>query len=154
MLEQKNIGIAVRLYENQKYGTTYAKGQYRRAIYNGSIDIKNPKIKYLIDLCPSEEWLHSARTDAQMEIIRGLGDISKKYLCSWLFSYNSDTKQKTFVAGLCRMDIDTMLIEILICDDVTGVELTETLQVKACRTGTGNVKSPQLLATNEDLAAW
>jgi len=52
------------------------------------------------------------------------------------------------------MDIDTMLIEILICDDVTGVELTETLQVKACRTGTGNVKSPQLLATNEDLAAW
>lgn len=42
--------VAVRLFENQAYGTTYGKGLYRRAVYNGTVDIKAPKVKYLIDL--------------------------------------------------------------------------------------------------------
>jgi len=42
--------VAVRLFENQAYGTTYGKGLYRRAIYNGTVEMKTPKVKYLIDL--------------------------------------------------------------------------------------------------------
>jgi hypothetical protein len=28
--------VAIRLYENKAYGTTYGKGLYRKAIYNGT----------------------------------------------------------------------------------------------------------------------
>ena len=38
--------IAIRLYDNPKYGTTYGPAQYRHAIFNGSADIKNPSVKY------------------------------------------------------------------------------------------------------------
>jgi hypothetical protein len=41
--------IAIRLYDNPKYGTTYGKAQYRHAIFNGSADIKNPSVKYLLE---------------------------------------------------------------------------------------------------------
>ena len=42
--------IAVRLYDNNSYGTTYGKGLYRRAIYNGTIDAKEFNAKYLADI--------------------------------------------------------------------------------------------------------
>lgn len=43
MLDQttKQTEIAVRLYDNNTYGTTYGKGMYRKAIYNGTIDAKH-----------------------------------------------------------------------------------------------------------------
>ena len=31
--------IAVRLYNNPKFGTTYGKGQYHNAIMNGTVDL-------------------------------------------------------------------------------------------------------------------
>lgn len=40
MLNQTQSEIAVRLYDNNAYGTTYGKGLYRKAIYNGTIDAK------------------------------------------------------------------------------------------------------------------
>ena len=41
--------IAVRLYQNAKYGTTYAKGVRHQALFNAAADIKNPKVKYVLD---------------------------------------------------------------------------------------------------------
>ena len=35
------IEIAVRLYDNNTYGSTYGRGLYRKAIYNGTIDAKH-----------------------------------------------------------------------------------------------------------------
>ena len=40
MLNSNQTEIAVRLYENQTYGTTYGKGLFRKALFNGSIDKK------------------------------------------------------------------------------------------------------------------
>ena len=41
--------ITARLWENKMYGTTFAKGQYRKAIYNGTLEIMDPYAKYLVD---------------------------------------------------------------------------------------------------------
>jgi hypothetical protein len=40
--KENSIEIAVRLYENNAYGTTFGKGMYRRALFNGTIDAKSP----------------------------------------------------------------------------------------------------------------
>ena len=41
--------IAIRLFQNAKYGTTYAKGVRHQALFNATADIKNPKVKYVLD---------------------------------------------------------------------------------------------------------
>ena len=61
--------IAIRLYDNPKYGTTYGKAQYRHAIFNGSADVKNPSVKYLLDFYEYGKWEHSANTDEQMMVL-------------------------------------------------------------------------------------
>ena len=84
--------VAVRLFENQAYGTTYGKGLYRRAIYNGTVDVKTPKVKYLIDLFSYEEWAHQARTDQQMVVLQSVED-QPHALFSWVQRYDPLTKQ-------------------------------------------------------------
>ena len=44
--------IAVRLYENKKYGTTYGKGLFHSAVFNGSADVLGSNTKYLLDYYP------------------------------------------------------------------------------------------------------
>lgn len=154
MLDNKKIGLAIRLYDNQKYGTTYGKGMYRTAIYNGTIDFNNSSIKYLLDFYTADHWMNTARTDAQMEILRDLGNLNNRQLHSWLYSYDAIAKRKTFVTGLCFFDPDTLELKLLVADDATGIELSETLQAKPCKKRSGLAKSPQLLATNQDLATW
>jgi hypothetical protein len=46
----KEKEIAVRGFMNEKFGATYGKGLFHRAIYNGSVEIGKPYTKYLIDL--------------------------------------------------------------------------------------------------------
>ena len=41
-----NDPIAVRLYESKVYGTTYGRGLYRHAFYNGTVDLKQSAVKY------------------------------------------------------------------------------------------------------------
>ena len=40
--------VTIRLWENKKFGTTYGKGLYRRAIYNGTAEVLSPYTKYLL----------------------------------------------------------------------------------------------------------
>ena len=88
MLTQNDTtALAVRLFENKTYGTTHGKGLYRRALYNGTIDIKTPVVKYIIDLFPYQEWAHQARTDAQIVTLESITQDSN-VLFSWIQRYD------------------------------------------------------------------
>ena len=41
--------IAVRGFINDKFNTTFGKGLFRRAVFNGSVEIRDPYSKYLVD---------------------------------------------------------------------------------------------------------
>ena len=42
--------IAVRFYENKRYGSTYGKGLFHKAVFNATADLQEPRVKYLLDL--------------------------------------------------------------------------------------------------------
>ena len=41
--------IAIRGFINEKFNTTFGKGLFRRAVYNGSVELHDPNQKYLVD---------------------------------------------------------------------------------------------------------
>ena len=153
MLNSNQTKIAVRLYENQTYGTTYGKGLFRKALFNGSIDIKTPCTKYVIDLFNYDDWCNIAKTSEQMVIIR---DVQQQddTLFSWINRYDRTTKQKTLVSGFCSFDCDSKGMRIMILDPVVQIEDVWQISAKPCQTNTNGLRSPQLLATNADLTAW
>jgi hypothetical protein len=145
--------IAVRLYDNKFYGTTYGKGLYRKALYNGSIDLQTPLVKYVIDLFIYDDWANQAKTDDQMKIIRKMqGD--KELLFSWIYRYSKEAKTKTLVYGCCIMDCNDNSVAVLIDDDELGVEGNWMLVAKPCRQAVNGGKAATLLATNADLSVW
>ena len=146
-----NDPIAVRLYENQVYGTTYARGLYRRALYNGTIDLKTSGVKYLVDLYSGEDWANQAKSDEQMLIIEGVG-LAPGYLYSWMRRFDAVLGVKTPVLGFCIFDTVSLEVRVLISDDETGIQGTWCLSGKPCRTARAGQKSPQILATNYDLS--
>ena len=103
MLTTNQTELAVRLYENSTYGTTYGKGLFRRALFNGSIDLKSPTVKYVIDLFNYDDWCNIAKTNYQIEIINGVPN-QNHTLYSWINRYDCSTKQKTLVIGYCSFD--------------------------------------------------
>jgi hypothetical protein len=147
------IEIAVRLYDNQAYGTTHGKGMYRSAIYNGTIDAKAPAVKYLVDLCNYDYWTNQARTDEQMVILDAIADVKDK-LYSWIQRYDPVTRQKTLVQGVCTLDLKNLNMDVLICDEDVHVVDRWQITAKPCKQSSAGLKSPQLLATNADLAVW
>lgn len=147
------IEMALRLYENTAYGTTYGKGMYRRALYNGSIDVKDPIVKYVVDLYNFEDWSNLARTDEQMEIVQSVPE-SKNTLYSWINRYDSETKTKQFVAGVCTLDLETLDSLVFVGDIAAGVIERWDISAKPCKQSRSNVKTPTLLGTNADLQNW
>jgi len=153
MLNSNQTEIAVRLYENQTYGTTYGKGLFRKALFNGSIDIKTPCTKYVIDLFNYDDWCNIAKTSEQMVIIRDVPQ-QDDTLYSWINRYDRTTKQKTLVSGFCSFDCDSKGMRIMILDPVVQIEDVWQISAKPCQSNTNGLRSPQLLATNADLTAW
>ena len=153
MLNSNQTEIAVRLYENQTYGTTYGKGLFRKALFNGSIDIKTPCTKYVIDLFNYDDWCNFDKTSEQMVIIRDVPQ-QDDTLFSWINRYDRTTKQKTLVSGFCSFDCDSKGMRIMILDPVVQIEDVWQISAKPCQTNTNGLRSPQLLATNADLTAW
>ena len=155
MLDQttKQTEIAVRLYDNNTYGTTYGKGKYRKAIYNGTIDAKHQNSKYLVDFYDYDDWANMAKTDEQMEILRNF-EAEADTLYSWTKHYDQTTRDKTVVAGMCRVNMDTLKMMVFICDEAHGVVDTWHIMAKPCKQSASGLKSPQLLATNSDLGDW
>jgi hypothetical protein len=142
--------VAIRLYENTIYGTTYGRGLYRRALYNGTVDLKPSGIKYLLDLYTGEDWANQAKSDEQMLIVHEVGR-GAGYTYSWIRRYDAARGVKTPVLGFCRLDTQTLELRLLISDDDEGVQGTWCLQGKPCRAGRAGAKSPQILAANYDL---
>jgi hypothetical protein len=145
--------IAVRLYENKKYGTTFGKGKYRTAIYNGTADMKDPQRKYLLDLYSYDDWMNYAVLDEQMDIIKNTEHI-KDALYSWVFLYDTNTKLKVFIGGVAIYDLNDGIFHLIMDDKQIDICDQWTLDVKPCRILSGGAKSPQLLATNSDLSVW
>ncbi len=48
--------IAVRGFINEKFNTTSGKSLFRRALFNGSIELRDPNQKYLVDYYTYPEW--------------------------------------------------------------------------------------------------
>ncbi|NBQ80340.1 MAG: hypothetical protein EBT99_17360 [Betaproteobacteria bacterium] len=148
-----NEPVAIRLYENNIYGTTYGRGLYRRALYNGTVDLKPSGIKYLLDLYTGEDWANQAKSDEQMLIVHEVDPYKGPgLLYSWIRRYDAARGVKTPVLGFCRLDTQTLELRLLISDDDEGVQGTWCLSGKPCRAGRAGAKSPQILAANYDLS--
>ena len=153
MLTTNQTHLAVRLYENSTYGTTYGKGLFRRALFNGSIDLKLPTVKYVIDLFNYDDWCNIAKTNYQIEIINGVNKQADT-LYTWINRYDCSTKQKTLVIGYCSFDCDSKELAIMIIDPDFNIEDKWTISAKPCQANRNGLRAPQFLATNADLTEW
>ena len=142
--------IAVRLYENKAYGTTYGKGLYRKALYNGTVEAIEATETYLVDFYNYEDWSNMARTDGEMEILANVTPTSNA-LYSWVKHYDRETRDKQTVPGFCELDTINLGVNLLICDEAHGIVETWRLNARPCKQTRTGIKSPQLLATNADL---
>jgi hypothetical protein len=152
MLTNHTTEIAIRLYENKTYGKTHGPGLYKKALFNGTIDVKDPCVKFVIDFYSFEDWRNTAKTDLQMLVLEQVTP-EPNMLYSWVSRYDVFTKQKTMVTGVCTLEINKLAVTATIVDEVSCIEDAWSMQAKACRAGSGN-NTPQLLATNSDLGAW
>ena len=151
--KDNSIEIAVRLYENNAYGTTFGKGMYRRALFNGTIDARTPSAKYLVDCFNYADWCNLASTDEQMAVLAAVEADDKK-LYSWIKHYDTVTRAKRLVGGCMQFDLDSLDMNIMICDETAGVADHWQIEGKPCKTAMKSQKSPQILGTNADLTNW
>lgn len=148
--------IAVRFYENKKYGSTQGKGLFRKAVFNATADLQQPKTKYLLDMFSYVDWENSAKTDSDMKALAQanelVGDMPKADLLgTWIKRLDSDgTKPR--VMGFGVLALNTQQLALLINDTEIGIEQAWELEVKPCKQSPTNKNSPQLLATNADLS--
>lgn len=145
--------IAVRLYDNNTYGTTYGRGLYRKAIYNGTVDAKHSNTKYLVDFYSHEDWANQARTDGQLQILANIAPAAD-VLFSWVTHYDPVTRAKTPVTGMCKINMDTKDVMVVIMDEQHDMEDVWQLTARECRQTQTGKRVPQLLATNGDLQQW
>jgi len=145
--------IAVRLYQNAKYGTTYAKGQRHQALFNATADIKDPKVKYLLDFYTYQYWEFLAK-DGQLDIVNQVrNEVDDDTVVSWLQRYDLATKTKTAVYGFGILNMKTNELVLCALDCEAGIEDSWKLTAKPCRARTGK-NVAELLATNCELASW
>ena len=150
----KKQEIAIRFYENQKFGTTYGKGLRHSAVFNAAADLRDPQAKYLLDFYSFAHWQHTARSDDQMSVLEVVGErANAETLVSWIVRQDPITKVKLPVIGFCTLDMKTNLCVFFVADGEVGVQFALQLTAKPCRHGAGK-NSPTLLATNADLGGW
>lgn len=142
--------VAIRIFENAKYGSTHGKGLYRRALFNATAEIKHPKLKYLLDFEQFEHWQHGAKTDADIEALTFWADAREdQQLFSWLQHYDPVSKLKARVTGFATLNLNTGEICFLVMDEERECVTTSKLTAKPCKSTQGK-NSPQLFATNAD----
>lgn len=145
--------IAVRLFQNAKYGTTYAKGVRHQALFNATADIKQPKVKYVLDFYTYQHWEFLAKEN-QLEIVNQVRDIvNEDNLVSWIVRYDTTTKEKTPVYGFSTLDMRTNELILCALDSEVGIEESWKLTAKPCKAVKGK-NVAELLATNSELASW
>jgi len=145
--------IAIRGFNNEKFGSTYGQGLFRRAIYNGSIELRNPFQKYLVDFFTYAYWEFKARSDQQITIVNEMVmagmDRDADILFSWLQHYDPLTKQKAQVSGYAVYHTKTNEIHVSINDPERNVVEQWWLDARIC-TNPG-LKKPAFIAANVDL---
>jgi len=146
-------GVAVRLYANQKMGTTFGPGKYRTAIYNATADVLGAKNKYLLDYVRVSEWMDTARDENQIaardfvaDSLAQKGANSNQFIASWIKHLDAN-KTKTSVPGFSLVDLAEMQLELIIVDPARGIEQHWQLELRPCRDVFGK-STPQLIATN------
>lgn len=144
--------IIVRAFTNEKFNTSFGKGIFRRAVFNGSVEVSSPYNKYLVDLYSYPEWDRLASAPEQLDIAARIAktDIQQQeeVLLSWIKHYDPITKKKTVVDGFCIVSLETGELFISIHDQERGVYDEWTLQIRRCnKTGAGK---PVFIATNVD----
>ena len=145
--------IAIRGFINEKYNTTYGKGLFRRAIYNGSVELHNPNQKYLVDFYDYEQFQHTAKSDAQIEVLKKLDQCNvssvEGLVLSWIIHYEPLTKTKTSVDGYCIYLQSTGELHIEVIDVQNGTNEQWDLRAHHCKSTGAN--KPVFIATNVDL---
>ena len=145
--------IAVRLFQNIKYGTTYAKGVRHQALFNATADIKQPKVKYVLDFYTYEHWEFLAKENQPDIVNQVRNEINGDTLVSWIVRYDLATKTKTPVYGFSTLDMKTNELILCVLDSEGEVEDSWKLSAKPCRAVAGK-NVAELLATNSELASW
>lgn len=145
--------IAIRGFINEKYNTPFGKGLFRRAIYNGSVELHNPNQKYLVDFYEYGVFQHTAKSINQIEILNnliacGVAD-TPDLVMSWIVHYEPLTKSKELVNGYCIYLKTTGEVHIEIDDVLNGTKDEWDLKAHHCKAVGAN--KPVFIATNVDL---
>jgi len=146
--------IAIRLFENKKFGTTYGKALRRSAVFNATAEVNDPYAKYLLDFESGPAWINHARTDAQLVIARKFIDQVERdedVLWSWVKWYDKGTGDKEYIDGFALYDLESEEIALHLHDEKRGLTDEWILPARRCQGRTGT-NSPAFLATNYDLA--
>jgi hypothetical protein len=145
--------IAVRGFINEKFNTTFGKGLFRRAVFNGSVELHDPNQKYLVDYFSYLEWETQAKTDEQLKVINELTSVNlgkeTDWLFSWLIHYDPLTKSKQRVNGYSIYSPNTRELFIKIDDPGNQTQDEWTLDVHSCKSTGAN--KPIFVAANVDL---
>lgn len=145
--------IAVRGFINDKFNTSFGKGLFRRAVFNGSVELGDPKEKYLVDYYSYSDWENTAKSDEQMAIVKKLAQSGvnpeDEVYCSWIQHYDPISKTKTKVGGFSVYSPQTQELYITIDDVPNGTSEDWSLPARLCK-NTGSNK-PVFVATNVDL---
>jgi len=147
--------IAIRGFINEKYNTPFGKGLFRRAIYNGSVELLNPSQKYLVDFYEYGQFQHTAKTNRQINILNDLVACgvanTPDLVMSWIVHYEPLTKSKELVDGYCIYLQSTGELHIEIDDVLNGTKDEWDLKAHHCKAI--GVNKPVFVATNVDLNA-
>jgi len=141
--------ITARLWDNPKFGTTYGKGQYRRAIYNGTLEVSQPRSKYLVDFEEIEAWFHSAKAPVHVNMTQRLDELpvnESGVLMSWIYRY--ELSNKIPVRGYAALDLNHHRLIIEIEDADAKIHESWNLAVRSCIARTPGKPTPTLIATN------
>ncbi|OIM97775.1 hypothetical protein A9236_00035 [Polynucleobacter sp. QLW-P1DATA-2] len=151
-----NRAIAVRLFINDKFNSTFGKGLFRKAIFNGTIEIKSPNTKFLIDLYQYSQWEALAKNDIQMQTIRELSSTNipteDDFLFSWIVHYDPSTKTKTAVKGYLVYSPQTNELYVNINSPEFGTVEQWELNTHPCKAV--GIGIPAVIASTADLANW
>jgi len=146
--------IAIRLFENKVFGTTYGKGLRRTAAFNATAEVGEPYAKYLLDFEPGSAWINHARTDAQIEATRRFAHQVQQdqgVLWSWVKWYDKTTGHKQYVDGFALYDPEGEEVVFHLNDPERNIQWDWALPARRCQARAGR-NSPALLATNHDLS--
>ena len=148
--------IAVRLFINDKFNTTSGKSIFRKAIFNGTIELKDPKVKFLIDLYQYPKWEALAKNDIQMQTIGELANTDfpadESLLFSWITHYDPTTKVKTPVKGYLVYSPESHEIYVNINSPEFGAVEQWELRAHPCKAVGNGI--PAVVASTSDLAYW